>query len=127
MTLKQLAREDLNNRIFHWPDIQEFREEEATKHIFYETPNTVGAIWCMRPGQTLPLHSHEKADDIWVVIEGTADYYPECGEMVQIKAGDVVVSRAGEKHGMTNNSSRDFVMLGFAGPTPIGFIAHKHH
>ncbi|MEB2279529.1 cupin domain-containing protein [Lysinibacillus xylanilyticus] len=127
MTLKKIARKDLKNRIFHWPDIQEFREEEATKHIFYETPNTVGAVWCMHPGQNLPIHSHEKADDIWIVVEGTADFYPECGEMVQIKAGDVVVARAGEKHGMTNNSDKDFVMLGIAGPTPIGFIPHKHH
>ncbi|MEC3606520.1 hypothetical protein ACSYGW_06080 [Bacillus glycinifermentans] len=30
MTLKEVTREDLKNRIFHWPDIQEFREEEAT-------------------------------------------------------------------------------------------------
>ena len=126
MNLTKLAREDLKNRIFLWPDIQEFREEEATKRIFYETPNSVGAVWCMHPGQTLLIHSHEKADDIWIVIEGTADYYPECGEIVQIKAGDVVVARAGEKHGMTNNSYEDFIMLGIAGPTPLGFIPHKN-
>lgn len=127
MNLKELKREDLDNRIFHWPAIQQFREEEATKKIFYETPNTVGAVWCMHPGQSLPIHSHEQADDIWIVIQGTADYYPECGKKVQIKAGDVVIARAGEKHGMTNTSDEDFVMLGIAGPTPIGFIPHQHN
>lgn len=80
----------------------------------------------MRPGQTLPIHSHENADDIQIVIEGTADFYPECGETVPIQAGDVVVARAGEKHGMTNKSDKNFVMIGIAGPTPIGFIPHKH-
>ncbi|QQP70322.1 cupin domain-containing protein [Carnobacterium sp. CS13] len=83
-------------------------------------------VWCMYPGQTLPTHSHEQADDIWIVIEGTADYYPECGEIVQIKAGDVIVARAGEKHGMANNSDEDFIMLGIAGPTPLGFIPHNN-
>lgn len=125
MSLKTKMREDLQERIFHWPDIQEFREEAATKRIFYQTPNTVGAVWCMKPGQSLPIHSHESADDIWIVIEGTADFYPECGMKVSIKAGDVVVARAGEKHGMTNNSDQDFIMLGIAGPTPIGFISHE--
>ncbi|UZM97732.1 cupin domain-containing protein [Lysinibacillus sp. MHQ-1] len=126
--IKTISKRRFKKIVFSIGLIFKSLEKKKRQNIFfYETPNTVGAIWCMRPGQTLPLHSHEKADDIWVVIEGTADYYPECGEMVQIKAGDVVVSRAGEKHGMTNNSSRDFVMLGFAGPTPIGFIAHKHH
>lgn len=120
------SREDFKHRIFHWPDIQKFDEEEATKTVFYETENTVGAVWCMHPGQTLPMHSHEKADDIWIVVEGEADFYPESGETVKIKAGDVVVARAGEKHGMTNNADKDFVMLGIAGPTPIGFIPHKH-
>lgn len=124
---KQVDRADLKDRIFHWPDIQEFRDEEATKKVFYETPNTVGAVWCMNPGQSLPIHSHEVADDIWIVIEGTADYYPECGQMVPIKAGDIIVARAGEKHGMTNNSDKKFMMLGIAGPTPIGFIPADHN
>lgn len=124
MSLKVINREDLEERIFHWPDIQKFRDEEATKSILYETPNTVGAIWCMKPGQCLPIHSHEHADDIWIVIQGTADFYPECGMKVPIKAGDIVLARAGEKHGMTNTSNEDFVMLGIAGPTPIGFISH---
>ena len=125
MSLKIIKREDLQERIFHWKDMQEFRDEAATKRILYETPNTVGAVWCMKPGQSLPIHSHDCADDIWIVIEGTADFYPECGKQVTIKAGDIVVARAGEKHGMTNTSDQNFVMLGIAGPTPIGFISHE--
>lgn len=125
MSLKTMLREDLQERIFHWPEMQVFREEAATKRILYETPNTVGTVWCMKPGQSLPIHSHDCADDIWIVIEGKADFYPECSERVTIKAGDIVVARAGEKHGMTNTSDQDFVMLGIAGPTPIGFISHE--
>lgn len=62
----------------------------------------------------------------WIEPEGTADFYPACGETVPIQAGDVVVARAGEKDGMTNNSDKNFIMIGIAGPTPIGFIPHKH-
>lgn len=127
MTLLELKREDLKNRIFSCDDIKQFRDEEATKVVFYETPNSVGAVWTMLPGQTLPIHSHENADDIWIVIEGEAEYYPECGQKVHIKKGDVVVARPGDKHGMTNTTDKPFVMLGIAGPTPIGFIPHELH
>lgn len=127
MAIKDVTRQQLidADRLFHWPNLEKFSEEEATKTILYETPNTVGAIWCMKPGQTLPLHSHEKADDVWIVIQGEACFYPESGEKTIIKAGDIVVSRAHEKHGMVNNTDEDFVMLGIAGPTPIGFIPHS--
>lgn len=124
MPLVEIDRKDLKDRIFHCPDIQCFREGEATKEIFYETDFTVGAIWTMLPGQTLPIHSHEKADDIWIVIEGTAEYYPELGQKVPIQKGDIIVARPGEKHGMTNVSDQPFVMIGIAGPVPIGFIPH---
>ena len=126
MSLKELNRKDLNDRIFHWPDIHEFCDTEAQKRVFYETPNTVGAVWSMKPGQELPMHSHEKADDIWIVLQGTAEYYPKEGCKVQIQAGDVIVARPKECHGMINNSKEDFIMLGIAGPTPIGYVPREH-
>ncbi len=121
----EVKREELADRIFHIPEIQEFREEEATKKVFFETEFMAGAVWTMLPGQCLPIHSHEKADDIWIVLEGTAEYYPEVGHKVHIKKGDVIVAKPGEKHGMTNVSDEPFVMLGMAGPIPIGFIPHS--
>lgn len=128
MEFKDISRETLKEqkRLFHWPELQELREEEAKKTMLYETPYTIGAIWAMKPGHELPIHSHENADDIWIVMEGKAEFYGECNERTIIEAGDIVVSRPGEKHGMVNTFDEDFVMLGIAGPTPIGFIPHEH-
>lgn len=125
MSLVEIKREELKSRIFHCPDIQKFSADTATKEIIYETEHSVGAVWTMLPGQTLPIHSHVNADDIWIVVEGVAEYYPETGQKVQIKKGDMVVARPGEKHGMTNVSDEPFVMLGIAGPVPIGFVPHS--
>lgn len=125
MTLQELKRENLSDRIFSCDDFTKFRDEEATKTTFYQTDFSIGSVWTMLPGQTLPIHSHEKADDIWIVLEGEAEYYPECGQKVLIKKGDIVVARPGEKHGMTNHTDKPFVMLGIAGPIPIGFIPHE--
>lgn len=125
MTLQELNRTDLSDRIFSCYEFTTFRDEAATKTTFYQTDITIGSVWTMLPGQTLPIHSHEKADDIQIVLEGEAEYYPECGQKVLIKKGDVVVARPGEKHGMTNHTDQPFVMLGIAGPIPIGFIPHE--
>lgn len=123
--LKNIQREKLTDRLFHIPEIQKFDECSAKKNIFCETEFLACAVWCMCPGQELPIHSHKCADDIWVVLEGQADYYPETGEKVLIKKGDVIVAKPGEKHGMQNNYDTNFVMLGFAGPIPIGFIPEE--
>lgn len=125
MDLKEIKREELADRIFHIPDIQEFSLEQATKKIFFETDFLAGAVWTMLPGQELPIHSHASADDIWIVIAGEAEYYNELDEKVQIQKGDVVLARPKEKHGMKNVSDELFIMLGIAGPIPIGYICHK--
>lgn len=125
MDLLEIKREDLSDRIFHIPEIQEFKEEKSTKKVFFETEFLAAAVWTMLPGQSLPIHSHEKADDIWIVLEGSAEYYHELGKKVQIKKGDVIVARPDEKHGMTNLSDKLFIMLGIAGPIPIGYICHE--
>lgn len=125
MELKERKREELGDRIFHIPSIQEISPEQATKKVFFETDFLAGAVWTMLPGQELPIHSHASADDIWIVLEGKAEYYNELGEKVQIHKGDVVVARPQEKHGMKNTSDELFIMLGIAGPIPIGYICHQ--
>ena len=123
--LERIERNTLKDRIFHLPEMRKFGDDAAVKQIFFDTPNTVGAITCAKPGQYLELHSHESADDIWFVLEGTADFYPNLTDYVEIKQGDVIFSKPGELHGMKNNSDENFVMLGIAGPTPIGFTTYK--
>lgn len=79
----------------------------------------------MKPRQYLPVHSQDGAHDIWIVIEGRVELYSECGKKVMIKVGDIVIASAREKHSITINSDKDFVMLEITGPTPTGFIFHE--
>lgn len=57
-------------RVFEIDKIAKFDPDEAQKNYFYETDKTVGAVWCLEPGQELYLHSHSNVDDIWVCMEG---------------------------------------------------------
>ncbi|WP_236637275.1 cupin domain-containing protein [Listeria sp. SHR_NRA_18] len=118
--------QDYKERIFDVNEIKSFDDSQAKKNIFYETGQTVGAVWCLKPGQELYFHSHKRADDIWICIEGdSGTYYPECGESVEISKGMVCVARPGEKHGMKNTGSTDFVFIGIAGPVPLDLIRHE--
>ena len=71
-------------------------------------------MWCLKPGQSLPCHTHKNADDVWIVLQGEGTFITNHFKEMPIKAGDIFVSFPGDAHGMVNTSDEDFIMLGFA-------------
>ncbi|MDR5650285.1 hypothetical protein [Staphylococcus nepalensis] len=63
-----------SNRFFKINDLQHFSDEAAKKTIFYESTHSAGAVWCLKPGQTLPCHTHKDADDVWIVLQGKGTF-----------------------------------------------------
>ncbi|HJG67498.1 MAG TPA: cupin domain-containing protein, partial [Staphylococcus ureilyticus] len=59
-----------SNRFFKINELQHFSDDAAKKTIFYETRHSAGAVWCLKPGQSLPCHTHKDADDVWIVLQG---------------------------------------------------------
>ncbi|HEC2152316.1 cupin domain-containing protein [Staphylococcus delphini] len=114
-----------NQRFFKMKELESFSDEAAKKTIFYQSEHSAGAIWCLKPGQTLPCHTHKNADDVWIAIKGEGTFYTNNHEKKTIKAGDIFVSLPGDAHGMTNTGDEDFVMLGFATPMPLDFIPYE--
>lgn len=110
-----------SNRFFKINELQHFSDDAAKKTIFYETRHSAGAVWCLKPGQSLPCHTHKDADDVWIVLQGEGTFFTNDNEQKPIKAGDIFVSFPGDAHGMTNTGDEDFVMLGFATPMPLDF------
>ena len=112
----------LNRRLFIIEEVSQFCEQEGKKTIFYETPKTAGAVWCLKPGQSVFTHAHTTSDDLWIVLKGTGTFFPEPGKEVTITKGDMVISYPGEQHGMKNTGDEDFVFVGVAGPMPMDLI-----
>lgn len=112
----------MKERLFKWDDYINFRPEEGTKTMICETNITAGAVWCLEVGQEIPKHAHSGNDDWWVCLQGTGTFYPGGDEEVTITAGDIILSRPGEQHGMKNTGIGRFVCLGFAGPMPMDYI-----
>lgn len=57
----------------------------------------------IEPGVKVRLHRHQY-DEIFVILDGTATFRAG-GEVIEVEAGDVVISPAGEAHGFENTGA----------------------
>lgn len=53
------------------------------------------------PGEKLSYQSHQKRDELWVMLEGVGTVTLE-GEQIQLKAGESLKILRGQKHRMSN-------------------------
>lgn len=114
----------MKQRLFKIKDVSNFCDKAGKKTIFYETEKTAGALWCLKPGQSVFTHAHMTSDDLWIVINGTGTFFPEPGKEVTITQGDMIISYPGEQHGMKNTGDEDFIFVGVAGPIPMDLICY---
>jgi mannose-6-phosphate isomerase-like protein (cupin superfamily) len=70
----------------------------------------------MDPGATSKRHSHPKAEQVWVVEEGSGTLLLAEERTEQIEAGDVVRTPAGDIHGLTNSGSKPLVYIAITTP-----------
>ncbi|MCK2002641.1 cupin domain-containing protein [Peribacillus frigoritolerans] len=104
----------IEERVFEIDKIAKFDSNAPQKNYFYETDKTVGAVWCLEPGQEVFLHSHSNVDDIWVCIEGEGTYFPDLENEITIRKGMVVLAKPNQIHGMRNTGNSRFMFVGFA-------------
>lgn len=118
--------EIMAERVFEIDKIAKFDPHEAQKNYFYETDKTVGAVWCLEPGQELYLHSHSNVDDIWVCMEGEGTYFPDLENEIPIRKGMVLLAKPNQIHGMRNTGKGRFMFVGFAaGPLPMDLTRYS--
>lgn len=110
----------MENRVFALQEITQFDADAPQKVMVYQTDKTLGAMWCLEPGQEVFLHQHPNADDVWICIEGESGrYFAGDGQEVEIKKGMAILAKMGQTHGMRNTGKDRFVFIGIAGPVPV--------
>lgn len=60
-----------------------------------------GVLICQNPGEGNRLHYHGDADECWVIMEGTWEWYIEGVGTRKVAKGDIVVVKKGIKHKIT--------------------------
>ena len=92
-----------------------FSEEKYQKVSLFETPGTAMDVYCLLPGQSQRLHSHDKTDKYYVVLEGEATI--TVGEETrQCGPGWATLARPGVPHSIANQSTAPVVALVFQSP-----------
>lgn len=72
---------------------------------------------CFLPGQTHELHTHKGQDKLYFVLEGCATVTVG-GVTETVEAGDLILARAGEPHGVSNSGPDNLVILTMMAPPP---------
>ena len=113
----------MENRILQVKDFEKESAESAIKTVIKDTPQSCTVVWVVKPGQSVKCHRHPNSDDIWYVLEGEGQFQLEVGKDTLVKAGDVIINKAGDCHGVTNHTDQDFKFLGVLTSIPAQYEA----
>jgi mannose-6-phosphate isomerase-like protein (cupin superfamily) len=98
-------------------DLIRFSDEKMQKVPLFDSPAYFFDLYCLRPGQDQRVHSHAESDKIYFILRGRGTFHI-AGHEQELGAGETVVARAGQPHGVQNGSAEDLVLLVFMTPRP---------
>jgi len=94
-----------------------FSSEKMLKVNLFETDNLFCDIYGLRPGQAQKSHSHQGADKVYYVLEGSGTF--QIGEEEKVlRAGMIVLAPSGIDHGVENTGDEDLTLLVLIAPNP---------
>jgi len=94
-----------------------FSDEKMQKIPLFDSAKYFCDLYCLKRGQDQRIHSHAESDKIYFVLRGRGVFHI-AGEEKELEAGETVVARPGEAHGVRNAASEDLVLLVFMTPRP---------
>lgn len=87
------------------------------KNGLFASPRLFYDLYCLLPGQSQKVHSHEGSDKVYYVLEGTG-HFTVSGEERDLTEGHAVLAPAGEPHGVRNDTEENLVLLVTMAPPP---------
>ena len=91
--------------------------DKMAKVALATTPRAQLDLYCLEPGQSQKVHSHDDQDKVYVVLEGRGRVTVG-SEQHTLAVGEAVVAAAGAPHGVTNDSGARLLLLVFVSPPP---------
>lgn len=98
-------------------DSEAFSEEKMQKNALFDSPHLFYDAYCLLPGQAQKVHAHDGSDKIYYVLRGTGRFTVG-GEEKDLGEGHAVIARAGDPHGVSNETQDDLVLLVTMAPRP---------
>jgi quercetin dioxygenase-like cupin family protein len=79
----------------------DFSEKAFKKLLVHDSPYFKILNFNFKPGQELPVHSHDIEGQLsLVILEGEGEFLGEGDATMQAKPGDIVISDIAEPHGL---------------------------
>lgn len=94
-----------------------FSDEKLQKVPVFASEQLLFDQYCLKPGQAQRVHTHEREDKIYVVLEGEA-LFEVGGESELLAEGSAVIARSGVPHGVRNESDSELILLVAMAPKP---------
>jgi quercetin dioxygenase-like cupin family protein len=95
---------------------------EPIRSVVTESPEATIVAWFLNPGQEIPAHIHPNGQDTWTVLNGMGQYYvDELGNFETIIAGDIVIAKTGEVHGVRNHGDEILTFISVVAPFEAGY------
>ena len=94
-----------------------FSEEKMQKNSLFDSPHLFYDAYCLLPNQAQKVHAHEGSDKVYYVLRGTG-HFTVGEEERDLGEGEAVIARAGDPHGVRNETQEDLVVLVTMAPRP---------
>lgn len=94
-----------------------FSPEKMQKVKLFGTDELFLDLYCLEPGQSQKVHTHDHSSKVYVVLEGTARFHVG-GDTEDVGPDRAVLAPRGEPHGVENASSARVVLLVGMAPPP---------
>ena len=94
-----------------------FSDDKMRKIPLFDSAKYFCDLYCLKSGQDQRIHSHAESDKIYFVLRGKGTFHI-AGEEKELGAGEIVIARPGEAHGVRNAAAEDLVLLVFMMPRP---------
>ena len=98
-------------------DSTAFSEEKMKKNAIFDSPHLFYDAYCLLPGQSQKVHAHEGSDKVYYVLRGEG-LFDVGGEKQSLSEGHAVIARAGDPHGVRNETQEELVLLVTMAPRP---------
>jgi len=98
-------------------DSEAFSGEKMQKNSLFDSPHLFYDTYCLRPGQAQKVHAHEGSDKVYYVLRGTGRF-TVAEEERDLGEGHAVIARAGDPHGVRNETQEELVLLVTMAPRP---------